>query len=53
MVALTVPFVATQVDSQPSLFALLHPSQLPETRLRLVLSAYSLSENKGLNARLL
>lgn len=53
MVALAVPFVAAHVDSQPSLFALFQPRQLPETRLRLVLSAYSFSENKGLNARLL
>lgn len=51
MVALAVPFVAAHVDSQPSLFALLQPRQLPETRL--VLSVYPFSENKGLNARLL
>lgn len=53
MVALAVSFVAAQVDSQPSLFAFLQPRQLPETKLHLVLFAYSISENKGLNARLL
>lgn len=52
MIALAVPFVTAQILSLPCLlFSNLGNSLRPG--LRLVLSVYSFSENKGLHARLL